>query len=132
MTKEEAINMLERLRFPDPWEPKLSKGAEEALDMALSVLSSDGEYIKKEDALGCFTWQNTKEDAWFAIKDLPVFSFPDSAKNKGEWMSTEDRPFGFCSKCDKDIDEAATPYCPYCGAKMTWVGAVPVPYKKGE
>lgn len=58
--------------------------------------------------------------------------YPDSAENKGEWISTEDRPDGFCSKCDHDIAEAPTPYCPYCGAKMTWVGAIHEPYKKGE
>ena len=40
------------------------------------------EYIKKEDALGCFTWQNTKEDVWYAIKDLPTYSFPE--RGKGE------------------------------------------------
>ena len=54
------------------------------------------------------------------------------SENTGEWIYTEDRPEGFCSKCDKDIDEASTPYCPYCGAKMTWVGAIHEPYKKGE
>lgn len=89
MTREETISMLERLRFPEPWEPKLSKGAEEALDIALSVLSSDGEYIKKKDALGCFTWQNTKEDAWFAIKDLPTYSFSNSSENKRDLISRQ-------------------------------------------
>ena len=46
MTREEAISILEMLRFPEPWEQKLSKGAEEALDRAISALSENkGEWI---------------------------------------------------------------------------------------
>lgn len=66
------------------------------------------------------------------VMSLPVYRIPDSDENTGEWIYAEDRPEGFCSKCDKDIAEASTPYCPYCGAKMTWVGAIREPYKKGE
>lgn len=40
LTKEEAISTLEMLRYPEPWEPKLSKRAEEALDMAIADLST--------------------------------------------------------------------------------------------
>jgi len=51
MTKDEAISMLERMRFPEPWEPKLTKKAEEALDMAINALSAiyniKAEIIKK-------------------------------------------------------------------------------------
>lgn len=46
-----------------------------------------GGYIKKEDALRCFTWQNTKKDVWVAIKDLTTFSLPDSAEIKGNTVS---------------------------------------------
>lgn len=63
--------------------------------------------------------------------DMAISALSES-ENTGEWIYTEDRPEGFCSKCDKDIAEASTPYCPYCGAKMTWVGAIHEPYKKGE
>ena len=46
LTREEVIDTLEMLRNPEPWEPKLSKRAEEALDMAISVLSENtGEWI---------------------------------------------------------------------------------------
>ena len=38
LTREEAISTLERLRFPEPWEPKLTERAEDALDMAISAL----------------------------------------------------------------------------------------------
>ena len=41
MTREEAISTLEMLRFPKPWEQKLSKRAEEALYMAISALSEE-------------------------------------------------------------------------------------------
>lgn len=39
LTREEAISILERLCNPEPWEPKLTKGAKKALDMAISALS---------------------------------------------------------------------------------------------
>ena len=41
ITREEAISTLEMLRFPEPWESKLTKRAEDALDMAISALSAD-------------------------------------------------------------------------------------------
>ena len=40
LTREEAISILERLCNPEPWEPKLSKEADKALDMAISALST--------------------------------------------------------------------------------------------
>ncbi len=67
-------------------------------------------------------------DDWNELIEC-INSIP-SVENKGEWISTEDRPFGFCSKCDRDMDETSTPYCPYCGAKMTWVGAISNPIRK--
>lgn len=96
------------------------------------------EYIKKEDTIEYLNdlfgemCHVSFGDVLQSIDSLRTYSFPDSAENKGEWISTEDRPDGFCSKCDHDIAEASTPYCPYCGAKMTWVGAIREPYKKGE
>ena len=49
MTREEAISILEMLRFPEPWEQKLSKGAEEALDMAIACLSAQNEAMTEEE-----------------------------------------------------------------------------------
>ena len=51
LSREEAISTLERLRNPEPWEPKLTKGAEKALDMAISALKgfegmTNGEVMK--------------------------------------------------------------------------------------
>lgn len=45
MTREKAIEILEMMRYPEPWEPKLTKDAEEALDMAIDALrdNKDGE-----------------------------------------------------------------------------------------
>lgn len=61
MTREEAISTLEMLRFPEPWEQKLSKRAEEALDMAISALSENkGDLVSRQaviDELNKWDWQ---------------------------------------------------------------------------
>ena len=66
-------------------------------------------------------------DKQYTAHEIKALLISDDSDNEGEWIYTEDRPEGFCSKCDRDIAEAPTPYCPYCGAKMTWVGAVHEP-----
>ena len=38
MEKREAIEMLERFQNPEPWEPKITDRAYEALQMAISAL----------------------------------------------------------------------------------------------
>lgn len=181
MTREEAIEELTNaLDYIERSGDKSCVLSKETIELAMSALSAQGEYIKKEDTIKYLNdlfgemHHVSFGDVLQSVDSLQTYSFPESAENKGdlisrqavldtwhtsysdnreeneeiqykkiafelpsaenkgEWISTEDRPFGFCSKCDKDIDEAATPYCPYCGAKMTWVGAIHEPYKKGE
>ena len=92
MTREEAIDELQ-------WGyPKEDTSIEEclrykqAVDMAISALSTEGEYIKKEDILACQT--TFTDEAGYEYKvieveeveELPTYSFPDSAENKEEWI----------------------------------------------
>lgn len=79
LTREEAISMLERLRFPEPWEPKLSKGAEEALDMAISDLSEE---LSEDGTLTVHVSDGSKVTRVFVMGDN-IFGglyYPDSAK----------------------------------------------------
>lgn len=55
MTRNEAISMLERMRFPEPWEPKITKNAEEALDMAINALSAIDNVKDVTDTSPCKT-----------------------------------------------------------------------------
>lgn len=121
MTREEAI---ECLNFQNE---KFFGGQSEALKMAISVLSTDGEYIKKEDL---FNKTIKRNSIWNEItnaegkgleeivNDLPTYSFPDSAKdNTMEWIFDENET---CSRCgyvvegDHDIEFK---FCPNCGRK---------------
>ena len=67
-----------------------------ALDMAISALSAEGEYIKKEDALfkkWQFKFKDVDGEHWFVnvkdIESLPTYSFPD--REKGEWIPVSER-----------------------------------------
>ena len=99
-----------------------------ALDMAISALSAEGEYIKKEDALNichraCDGDMDIDEWIEREINKLPTYSFPD--REKGEWIPMFDRwgdivtaVCGYeCSKCGEwnaDNDK----FCPNCGVDM--------------
>ena len=83
MNKGKAIQLLERLQDPEPYEPMLTKDAYDAIQMAIDALSADGDTISRKaaiDALGelatftdeCseHTWMYT-DDVYKAIKQLP-------------------------------------------------------------
>lgn len=81
----------------------------------------------KEDTVSRAAYEQIKWERDIAIQQLKDLGYDLGEKpreNTGEWISTKDHPELFCSKCGRDADEADTPYCPYCGAKMTWVGAI--------
>ena len=66
----------------------------EALDMAISALSTEGEYIKKEDLIRKLNAWDCKAHgipnyAWRVINDLPTVSFPN--REKGEWIPVSER-----------------------------------------
>lgn len=97
MTREEAIKAIEY--FQDEYDSNGSGYLDEALDMAISALSEDGEYIKKEDAISKILIEFTqrervgklmcacvdvKQTCADILDSLQTYSFPDSAENKGE------------------------------------------------
>lgn len=56
--------------------------------------------------------------AWLERRDKRIVN-----QNTGKWIISKlhneyDEPFVKCSKCWHSNDVNATPYCPYCGAKM--------------
>lgn len=91
----------------------------EALDMAISALSTEGEYIKKETLLKYCTYVELANGnkGWVLekgyIEDLPAVSFPNREK------------VGTCSKCGKwgkligiQDEKFKLWVCPNCGADM--------------
>lgn len=51
MNKDKAIQLLERLQDPEPYEPMLTRDAYDALQMAIDALSADGDTISREAAV---------------------------------------------------------------------------------
>lgn len=85
MTNEKAIKHLEVIKGDCAL-----VGDIRALDMAISALSTEGEYIKKSELLQHVTTEVLSDyqecDVIHAeeIDKLTTYSFPDSAENKGE------------------------------------------------
>ena len=91
MTREKAI---ECLNYQNE---TFFGGQSEALKMAISALSTDGEYIKKEDVIEYLNdlfgemYQVSFSDVLQNIDSLQTYSFPDSAENKGDWIPVSER-----------------------------------------
>lgn len=51
MDKDKAIQLLERLQDPEPYEPMLTKDAYDAIQMAIDALSADGDTISRKAAI---------------------------------------------------------------------------------
>lgn len=150
MTREEAIKKVKLLRHCledyDDFPLYIHDDDLTALDMAISALSAEGEYIRKEEL---FNKTIKRNSIWNMItnaegkgleeivNDLPTYSFPDSAESKGEWIKIQSGDDKFpesivCSKCKNenshlDFDEHREPigkvfitskFCPNCGADM--------------
>ena len=126
MTREKAI----------AWFEFLKKGFanteyEEYLNLAITALSTEGEYIKKSDLMAKVVTETlsdyTEEDVIYVdvINQLPTYSFPD--REKGEWIEHEPfekRNCNICIECSvchtwfgHDCYEK-TNFCPNCGADM--------------
>ena len=138
MTREEAIKELNDHydTTDEVWLdfPKLK----EALDMAISSLSAEGEYIKKEDVIkvvqkyavdeqdGSEEWRSRVNDylcsVYQDVSELPTYSFPD--REKGEWIAY-DHGMGLvylkCPFCGVIIDKRYVEhnFCGKCGAKLS-------------
>ena len=61
MNKDKAIQLLERLQDPEPYEPMLTKDAYDAIQMAIDALSADGDTISRKAAIE----RATKEHDFF-------------------------------------------------------------------
>ena len=48
MTREEAINVLDRLRNPEPYEPQITEVGYDALTMAINALKVDVKAMREE------------------------------------------------------------------------------------
>ena len=128
MDKDKAIQLLERLQDPEPYEPMLTKDAYDAIQMAIDALSADGDTISRKaaiDALGelatftdeCseHTWMYT-DDVYKAIKQLPP---AQPERIKGRWIEKPHvHGVAYCSLCDYELHTNDTNFCPNCGADM--------------
>lgn len=119
MTKEEAVIILDGFKN----NPLFSDTHAQALDMAISALSADGEYIKKEDILnelGDTNMDILTDEVKEIVNGLPSYSFPDSAEdNTMEWLENEDGSYE-CSKCHmtrSGLISGDFNFCPNCGRK---------------
>ena len=133
MNKDKAIQLLERLQDPEPYEPMLTKDAYDAIQMAIDALSADGDTISREAAveainkaldrqtlLNCFV----RKVAIDTIKQLPPAQPRREERKIGEWIyDWGDWDFETC-KCSECGNHTTTPigerysFCPNCGAKM--------------
>ena len=130
MTREEVKRTLEDLReYKISLSDLSANEKQEICDAAISALSTEGEYIKKEDALfkkWQFKFKDVDGEHWFVnvkdIESLHTYSFPD--REKGEWIDHEcDSEFYRCSKCHicwtkGEVDNCNMNFCPNCGADM--------------
>ncbi len=87
------------------------------------------EYIKKEDMEKILYSTNNAVRIGELFTELPTYSFPNSAENKGEWIYDKNIDNWRCSKCGQTppptgyvgkADFMAThfKFCPNCGADM--------------
>ena len=130
MNKDKAIQLLERLQDPEPYEPMLTKDAYDAIQMAIDALSADGDTISRKaaiDALGelatftdeCseHTWMYT-DDVYKAIKQLPP---TQSEHIRGRWIHKSqalDIVRGYwatCSSCGRGSFGGGN-FCRECGS----------------
>ena len=125
MNKDKAIQLLERLQDPEPYEPMLTKDAYDAIQMAIDALSADGDTISREAAIdainhelrcGAVIDQCGLETAHDLIEELPP---AQPERIKGHWVN------GRCDKCNAHAPfwcmastYYASNFCPNCGADM--------------
>jgi hypothetical protein len=119
MTNKEAADLLDNLigmvsdNHDSDYDEALSKGR----DILKSEPCEDA--ISREEVINCFTWTNTKDDVWYAVKALPSV-YPK--QKTGHWIKIESYPLQEhdyeCSECLKETDDNTWKYCPDCGAKM--------------
>ena len=111
MNKDKAIQLLERLQDPEPYEPMLTKDAYDAIQMAIDALSTDGDTISREAAVEALVAETiyTKEE----LKE-----YHEANSHRDEWMNgiydavevIEHLP---PTQPEPDIDEVTCESCEY-------------------
>lgn len=107
----------------------------EFCDMAISALSAEGEFIKKEDTIEYLNdlfgemYHVSFGNVLQSLDSLQTYSFPDSAENKGEWIYDKSIYNWRCSECGEtppptgyvgksEFMATHFKFCNYCGADM--------------
>ena len=115
MTREEVIEVLQQ-DIPCEYDRDLI----EALNLAISALSAEGEYIKKSELLEKLTYMGDwNMDFYYVnedmIHELPTYSFPSREKGT-DLISRADTLKKICGKkCGCEFDECGfTEPCTYC------------------
>ena len=111
MNKDKAIQLLERLRDPEPYEPMLTKDAYDAIQMAIDALSADGDTISRKTAIEALVAETiyTKEE----LKE-----YYEANSHRDEWVNgiydavevIEHLP---PTQPEPDIDEVTCESCEY-------------------
>lgn len=133
MDKDKAIQLLERLQDPEPYEPMLTKDAYDAIQMAIDALSADGDTISRKAAIeainhelrcGAVIDQCGLETAHDLIEELPP---AQPERIRGQWIEIALSHHTYkCSVCGRllvNITDGKNnvaknyPYC-HCGADM--------------
>ena len=137
VNKDKAIQLLERLQDPEPYEPMLTKDAYDAIQMAIDALSADGDTISRKAAIE----RATKEHDFFrgavtvsdkARRDelLNVMCWLGELQpvqpepKRGKWIKISPSNIYECSECGKHVmtnDICAYDFCHVCGADMRGV-----------
>ena len=133
MNKDKAIQLLERLQDPEPYEPMLTKDAYDAIQMAIDALSADGDTISREVAIDAldeieseiadgYGYQYAKWREYFA--EIPS---AQPERIKGRWieiaLSNHTYKCSVCGRLLVNITDGKNnvaknyPYC-HCGADM--------------
>jgi hypothetical protein len=66
MNKDKAIQLLERLQDPEPYEPMLTKDAYDAIQMAIDALSADGDTISRTSLMSELKDMHNEAEKWIA------------------------------------------------------------------
>ena len=142
MNKDKAIQLLERLQDPEPYEPMLTKDAYDAIQMAIDALSADGDTISRTSLMSELKDMHHEAEKWIAdAKNDDVKARAESClvtiteiklrvdkmpsvqpkRIKGHWVKISPANIYECSECGKSVmtnDICAYDFCHGCGADM--------------
>ena len=96
MNKDKALQLLERLQDPEPYEPMLTKDAYDAIQMAIDALSADGDAISRKAAIGVLHEALDRVDQ---IADVPFGVYQNYRDKMNKLPSVQPEP----SQVAKDI-----------------------------